>query len=298
MPPRVSLTIPLRVQTGVKVLYRGVTHVAYEFPYKLDRAKKLSITERICDVWSLNREIPKLAQFWAKDVQIPIGKWTFERQQLTSIPSTTLRGDHFDPCLIVEEVTTAFKLHSVDCVVGGSLAVMIYTLPRVTKDVDFNIDLQSGPDTNNLLRCICSENDWELVSVNTVTPSAKAAPMLPLLKIGWAVVNVRAVHVDLFFNDWTPSNVVHELAYSVPTPSGPDIQLSPLQCIAFFKTLSFRPNSKRARKDANDVIDLLDACPDMNRAWVRNMLVQCQGDDGPSVAQWDTWVLEADSNSE
>ena len=41
---------------------------SYDFPYKLDRAQLLTLSERVSDVWSLNTTIPKLASLWARCV--------------------------------------------------------------------------------------------------------------------------------------------------------------------------------------------------------------------------------------
>ncbi len=271
---------------------RGASSAVYDFPYKLDRAQLLTLSERVSDVWSLNTTIPKLASLWARCV---VDRPLTRKHLLLSVPCTTPRGDHFDPCAIVEEVTSGFKRHSVQCVVGGSLAVMIYSMPRVTKDVDFNIDIPSGDKAEALLRNICKENCWDLICILNGQPNRNSVPMLPWIRVGIAVINVKGVHVELFLNDWAPTNLVHAKAFEVCLPSGQEIRIAPPQCIAFFKTLVFRINSKRARKDSQDVIDLLLSCPDLDRVWVREMLVVCQGTTGLSVVQWDAWVVEADT---
>ena len=165
---------------------RGASSAAYDFPYKLDRAQLLTLSERVSDVWSLNTTIPKLASLWARCV---VDRPLTRKHLLLSVPCTS------DPCAIVEEVTSGFKRHSVQCVVGGSLAVMIYSLPRVTKDVDFNIDIPSGDKAEALLRNICKENCWDLISILNGQPNRNSVPMLPRIRVGIAVINVKGVHL-------------------------------------------------------------------------------------------------------
>ncbi len=100
-------------------------------------AQANSLNERFQDVCILSRQM-KIFQDWKKTNPM--------KRSITNLGETFASFDQvsFDPSQLAFEVRNAFSLEGVDCVVGGSLVVMAYTLPQMTKDVDFNIDLRSS----------------------------------------------------------------------------------------------------------------------------------------------------------
>eukprot|EP01034_Spumella_vulgaris_P000663 gene663-876_t len=173
---------------------------------------------------------------------------------------------------------------------------MTYTLPRMTKDVDFNVDLKSSnPQTETILRRVCAQNGWEFVRLNKLrAPASVSSPENKDLELGLASMKVKGVLIDVFLNDWAPAEFVHTHANEVSFPSDPpkNVRIAPPEAIAFFRSVTFSKKSKRWEKDLDDVKQLLRCCPGMDKDWVRDQLMQFQGESGPSVGAWENWVEE------
>ena len=184
-------------------------------------------------------------------------------------------------------------------VVGGSLAVMVYTLPQMTKDVDFNIDVSlNDPNAEAILRNVCAKSGWKFVRlIKMRSPSAIHAKVQDLFAVGLASIVVDGMRCDVFLNDWEPTEYVHAHAQEVPFPSDPpsSLKLAPPEAIAFFKTVTLSGKSKRPEKDIDQVKQLLRLCPEFDRAWVRHQLVKYLGESTLSVQRFDSWLQEVDT---
>lgn len=251
-------------------------------------AQAMSLNERFADVCILTEQMKKLEE-WS--INLHKKQLLGKRNPAAGSISKQIP---FDASQLAFEITSAFKAVDVDCVVGGSLVVMAYTLPQMTKDVDFNINLRScEPRSLSIIKRVCDENGWEFVKHMMFNPRVKRNSDESNEKsAGLVSIKVKGVWVDLFMNDWAPTAFLHERAVEISFPCVPPVlvRIAPHESIAFFKTLTFTKTKIRWQKVEDNVTQLLRCCHSMDRQWVRDQLVVCQGEDGPSVAVWDEWT--------
>lgn len=217
-----------------KVISKNHQFYTFRHQEKVKAAQSLSLNQRFIEMCILSHAFKGLLEW----------KWKVTRHaQQRSLSKDRITSDvvPFNPMEITMEVFTAFKAIGIDCVVGGSLVVMAYTLPRMTKDVDFHINLRSAdPLTKTILHGLCAQHQWELVKF-APSSSVRSSSENKDLQVGFVSLKVKDVSVDLFLNDWAPAEYVHSNANEVSYPSDPPVtvRIAPPAAIAFFKTFTF-----------------------------------------------------------
>lgn len=222
--------------------------------------------------------------------RLEIWKTSFRR----SSNGKTSDGTVFNPSDLAVEVSNGFSNAGYDCVVGGSMVITMFTLPMMTKDVDFNVNMSiSDPDVKSKLTDICLKNNWVLRGVYKLKPN-KRIMGIKEVSVGLACIVVNDIAVDVFLNDWYPTEYLHKHAQSVQMPTVPpsEVRLAPPEVIAFFKAVTFDETCIRAHKDAYH-IQLLLSIPSLNQEWVKEQLVNHLGRSHANVVRWDGWVTEA-----
>lgn len=202
----------------------------------------------------------------------------------------------FDPSEIAAMVVSGFARKGIDCVVGGSLAIMLVTEPRMTKDIDFNVSLSSNdPRVGLILEELCIENGWKLGPLMKLKPSSNTLlPEHSTQQAGLVCIHVDGVAVDVFLNDWAPTQYIHDTAREVFFPTSPPVYLkiAPPEAVLFFKLVSLKKGSKRYRKDSLHIVETIRACPGLNITWLKTQLEHYQGKTGFGVLALDSFLEE------
>lgn len=196
--------------------------------------------------------------------------------------------------MTAKSVIQGFCSADIECIVGGSLAVMVYTLPQMTDNVVFHVGI-SMHDANAepILRNVCAHDDeWEFIRLSKLRSPADRE-----LDVGVAIIKVHGATCELYLNGCTPSRFVHQKALEVPFENGSpaSFKLAPPEAIAFYKTLTLERKNKRFHAEVDDVQQLMRCCTGFDRAWVRAQLVAAVGEMDSSVKWFDEWAEEVDN---
>lgn len=180
-----------------------------------------------------------------------------------------------DPLDVALHAVRALESAGVPCAIGGALALGIWAVPRATLDADINVFVE-GPA---LKRAADALRD---AGFGIETRDAMAR---------WASGHVaharfEGVHVDVFAPSVAFYAEAHRSVRRVPVGDDTAPFLS-AEALAVFKLMFHR------RKDIADLAALLDAAGrTLDRAWVRQQIVEMMGDDDERVVTWDALCAE------
>jgi hypothetical protein len=190
----------------------------------------------------------------------------------------------------VRHLATSFKAMGLDCVVGGSIAAMMFVLPRVTTNINLNIRIAGNTDvvpTADQFKIIAGAVDD--VDPDTYRYWATSEPAK-------STFMCRRWPVEVHFSDGDVGTRVFSRPLVVS-----DISFAPPECLCVWKMLSL-PRSRCYHKDRGDVVGILGAVSKIDYAWVRRQLIAHDAGEGAKVREWDDlywrWFLRRTQESE
>jgi hypothetical protein len=159
-------------------------------------------------------------------------------------------GKRFDPVSLAIEVQDLLKWANIECLISGSLALATMTQPRMTKDVDFNVNLSEKEF--GLLKDVFNSKGHGLSNWQPIY--AKRGVKSPYDKefCAVAILRYKDINMDIFLNTCTATRWAHESAVTV---SGR--KFLSLECLAYFKLFAINPQNKRYHKDMNDLVNIV-----------------------------------------
>lgn len=187
---------------------------------------------------------------------------------------TGLQDDkEFNPVELAFEVHDVINKFGIDCVIGGSMGLFTLTQPRMTKDVDLNINTSDhqrlisifGSDRLTPMQRLYGKNvlpDFrnEFVSVTTLT--------------------YKDINIDLFLNTCRATNRVHQTSTMIM-----DKKFISLENLAFFKLFSVDKLSKRYYKDLDD-LTLIALSPNVDHKLIELYIIETFGDNSLQLQTW------------
>jgi hypothetical protein len=167
--------------------------------------------------------------------------------------------------------------HGQDYALGGALALAFWALPRSTVDVDVDVTVYLPADQPS--QCV-----WLLQDIGCEIAAAKA--LESLREDGFCRVTFAGLNVDVFLPIVPFYETARVRRKSVPL-SGRSVLIWDAETLAVFKMMSFR------RKDMADVEQILRTQgAALDRAWVRERLMEMYGPLDRRLSEWDGLALE------
>jgi len=181
-------------------------------------------------------------------------------------------------------VLDALEAAGLRAAMGGGLALNVWVVPRVTKDVDLNVFVGEEQHSELLgvleeFGCLASRDGapWNEEARATFLRQAREGEVA----VAWS----GEIRIDVFVPSIPFYEEAEKTLRAVAFPDGKQrLVLSP-ESLAVFKLLFFRD------RDLVDLRRLVAARRDtLDTAWVRNQLTGMLGADNERVAAWDEIV--------
>lgn len=162
------------------------------------------------------------------------------------------------PVELAIEIFKFLQDRDIDCAIGGSIALSMYTTPRMTKDADINVDICVGQISEvcdmfkNAGHTLDEPIEWG--GGSRVKPEYRNEKMLSSL------LKYKGLGVDLYFNTCRATQWAHQHARPLLFPQHPELGkvkfVSP-ECLAYFKLFGMQGKKwKRSYKDMADLEQL------------------------------------------
>jgi hypothetical protein len=183
----------------------------------------------------------------------------------------------FDPGQIALQLARELDARDVEYALGGALALGFWGQPRGTVDVDLNLFLpQDRP----------SEVIWCLQEIGCSVPASKA--IRSIREHGYCQATFASCRIDVFVS----SSPIYEKARArrrrVHLGSQP-VTVLDAETLTVFKMMFFRD------QDILDIRKILKAQRSLlDRAWIREQLVEIFGLLDPRIVRWDELVSEVE----
>jgi len=184
-------------------------------------------------------------------------------------------GPANDAASAARQLAAALESRGQEYALGGAIALGYWAAPRGTVDVDLTLFLPPEKPSECL---------WTLQDIDCQFATSQA--LASLQEHGYCQVVFHGVRVDVFL----PTIPFYETARKRRcdvTLGDQRIKIWDAESLSVFKMMFFR------RKDVADIEQILRAGGEgLNRAWVREQLVEIYGPRDPRIAQWDELDLE------
>lgn len=197
-------------------------------------------------------------------------------------------GKHFDPVSLAMEVQDLLTTRKIECLISGSLALATMTQPRMTKDVDFNVNLSEKEFKR--LKTVFNQAGHQLSDYQTMM--AKAGVKSPYDKEFCAVtvLEYKGIYMDIFLNTCTATQWAHESAVTINNR-----KFISLECLAYFKLFAINPKHKRYHKDMNDLVNIVET-PGFKHDVVETRLIEVFGKESEQVSTLRTLIQQRDAD--
>jgi hypothetical protein len=179
-----------------------------------------------------------------------------------------------DASEVAERLAKELNVRGYEYALGGAIALSFWASPRGTMDVDLTLFL--SPEQP-------AEVVWQLSEIGCEVSATEAA--VSLREHGFCRCQYASYRVDVF----VPKIPFYELARQRRRNvllGNERVMVWDAETLSVFKMMFFR------RKDIADVEQILQNQPPLDRAWVREQLVDMYGARDARVAQWDELVNE------
>lgn len=177
-----------------------------------------------------------------------------------------------DPLDVAMAATEALESASIECAIGGALALGIWGVPRATLDVDLNLFVEHVeiPRAVVVLRSIGLE-----VEVEVARSAAESE--------GWFSGKLLGYRIDVFVPSIPFAEEARRTRQHVAL-EGRRVPFLSMEALAVFEMLFFRA------KDLVDLERLLAVAPELDRDYVRRALVDMMGEEDVRIGRWDELV--------
>lgn len=265
---------------------------------KLDLYKNMSMSERFQDYKDIMNEFTYL-----ESIKHPLLKFsnilphdsngeTNDHSEGGSPPNhssfpSNLSNDGLNrgPINAAYKITKIFSKYEIPVVIGGSLAMMCYTQPRATKDLDVNLLLpdMTPDEEKKLLKKICEENGIDFLSYSSSMVPKKHTKFDMRMSI--CLFKIDQFPIDVFITKGTP--VYEKLFRDAKVVEG--LKFAPLECLLFWKMISIPKDkdSENYHKVMLDIHKALKMNGDMDKAFVRERLAENFGENSFKVKEWE-----------
>jgi hypothetical protein len=177
------------------------------------------------------------------------------------------------PAEAAQRLAEALESRGISYAIGGALALAIAGVPRGTADVDINVFVAEERlgDVLAILRDVGVEID---------DSSARARAERDGMFIGhW-----DGMRIDVFLPSIAFAHEAERTRVRITDDAGWSGWFLSAEAIAVFKLLFFRG------KDVVDLERLVAVRPELDRAYVRERIVEMMGEDDERVRRWDDLV--------
>jgi len=179
-----------------------------------------------------------------------------------------------DASEVAERLAKELNVRGYEYALGGAIALSFWANPRGTMDVDLTLFL--SPEQP-------AEVVWQLSEIGCDVSATEA--VASLREHGFCRCQYASYRVDVF----VPRIPFYELARQRRRNvllGNERVMVWDAETLSVFKMMFFR------RKDIADVEQILRNQPALDRAWVREQLVDMYGARDARIAQWDELVNE------
>lgn len=241
------------------------------------RFQNLSMQERFHDFKLLSAALPKVEA-------------VFSGIRRNLAQQFSVNEPFFDPVVIAKKLSSIFLKHKMECVIGGSFALMSHMPARMTKDLDANIYPTDSFSKEKLIAICDLEKDngveFKSFSKNTVPRKHTRNDVV----MTCATILIDGAPVDLFFNKGWP---VFDHLFRNAITIEPGLKVAPVECIVVFKMMVLAKGSKRFYKDMADITAVLEGNPrNFPYGFVREILMHHHDVDSFPVLTWDQLCKE------
>jgi hypothetical protein len=185
-------------------------------------------------------------------------------------------GKRFDPVSLAMEVQDILTAVNIECLISGSLALATMTQPRMTKDVDFNVNL-SHKDFKRL-KTIFNSEGHHLSDYQSLYAKPGARPPYDKEFCAVTILEYKDIKMDIFLNTCTATRWAHQSAVTV---SGR--KFLSLECLAYFKLFAIDCKNNRYYKDMNDLVNIV-ASVGFKHQEVEKRLIEVFGEESQQVS--------------
>ena len=179
-----------------------------------------------------------------------------------------------DASEVAERLAAQLNIRGCEYALGGAIALNYWANPRGTMDVDLTLFLPPEQP---------AEVIWQLGEIGCEVNATDAAASLR--EHGFCQCQYGSIRVDVF----VPKIPFYESARQRRRNvllGNERVMVWDAETLSVFKMMFFR------RKDVADVEQILKNQPSLERAWVRDHLVEMYGNRDARIAQWDELVSE------
>lgn len=243
------------MRCGLSIVRRlGLTDVTYTTAERQARQNFIaSVEDKFRDMKLLASSWPILTDFL--QTRSVVDQEHVDRKSESGVarPQGLSRsGKHFDPVSLAMGVQDLLNVSKIECLISGSLALATMTQPRMTKDVDFNVNLSEKEF--KLLKTVFNEAGHQLSDCQVMRPKPGIKPPYDEEFCAVTVLEYKGIHMDIFLNTCTATQWAHESAMTINGR-----KFISLECLAYFKLFAIDPKTKRYHKDMNDLVNIVES---------------------------------------
>jgi len=189
---------------------------------------------------------------------------------------------NFNPVTLAHEVQDIITNAGIDCLISGSLSLYTITQPRITKDIDFNVN----GDLSKLQDLFISKGH-HMSNITQLYPK-NSLPKFKTEHVNVSVLTYKDIRMDLYLNSCSVTQWAHDSAIVIQNRR----YLSP-ECLAFFKLFAIDPKYVRYHKDLDDLILLLHQ--GINDKIVADKLIEVFGSNCRQLVIWNKLIKQVDA---
>ncbi len=253
----------------------GLTELTYTTAERQARQNFLaSADEKFQDMRLLGSTWPVLADFMQRDHD-SINRKGGSSRRLGTRDFAEQNGKRFDPVSLAMEVQDFLGGSGIECLISGSLALATMTQPRMTKDVDFNVNL-SEKEFQRLKELFNAAgqqlSDWQALRAK---PGVREPYDQEFCAV--TVLKYKGINMDIFLNTCRATQWAHDSAKIIGGR-----KFISLECLAYFKLFAINVKNRRYHKDMNDLVNIVETVG-FNHQEVEARLIEVFGDESGQV---------------